>query len=45
MISKEMMMDANILGARVLDIIISNFNRTLIITQQRWKSPRGGGGG
>jgi hypothetical protein len=35
MISKEVMTDINVLGARVLYRIISNFNSTLIITQQR----------
>jgi hypothetical protein len=36
MISKEVMMDINVLGARVLYRIISNFNSTLIVTQQRY---------
>jgi hypothetical protein len=36
MISKEVMTDINVLGARVLYNIISNFNSTLIVTQQRY---------
>jgi hypothetical protein len=34
MISKEVMMDINVLGVRVLYMIISNFNSTLIVTQK-----------
>jgi hypothetical protein len=30
------MTDINVLGARVLNRVISNFNSTLIVTQQRY---------
>jgi hypothetical protein len=36
MISKEMMTDVNVLGVRVLGMIISILYHTLIITQQRY---------
>jgi hypothetical protein len=36
MISKKIMTDVNVLGARVLDMIISNFKCTLVITKQMY---------
>ena len=35
MIAKEMMPDLNVLGARMLNWILGNLDRTLIVTEKR----------